>query len=169
VCEKGVDVDPVVEEFERTVRYNEVSGRYKVGLLWKKEPPILIDNRNLARSMLVSLERRLEKNQSLKKGYEEALLEMEKDNHIVEIPSEEMKCENSVFYLPHHPHVRESSTSTKIRPVFNASARGSNGVSLNDCLECGPNLNPVVSELLCRFRRKKYAVSADIKKSFSPN
>ena len=76
-----------------------MSGRYKVGLLWKKEPPILIDNRNLARSMLVSLERRLEKNQSLKKGYEEALLEMEKDNHIVEIPSDEMKCENSVFYL----------------------------------------------------------------------
>ncbi|GFO23704.1 reverse transcriptase [Plakobranchus ocellatus] len=32
------------------------------------------------------------------------------------------------------PVVREDSTTTKVRPVFDASAKGYNGISLNDCL-----------------------------------
>ena len=45
-----------------------------------------------------------------------------------------------VFYLPHHPMIRESSLSTRIRPVFDASSKGYNVVALNDCLETGPCL-----------------------------
>ena len=40
-----------------------------------------------------------------------------------------------VFYLPHHAVMRESSLSARIRPIFDASAQGYNGVTLNDCLE----------------------------------
>ena len=87
------------------------------------------------------------------------------NEYVVEV-NPNSKPEGPVFYLPHHPHVRESRTTTKIRPVFDASARGSNGISLNDCLESGPNLNPTVMELLIRFRRWRYALSADIQKAF---
>ena len=71
-----------------------------------------------------------------------------------------------VFYLPHHPVVRESSLTTKVRPVFDASATGTNEVSLNDCMNSGPNLLPLSPEVLIRFRRWHYAYSADITKAF---
>ena len=79
---------------------------------------------------------------------------------------EERAGPNPVFYLPHFPCICESSSTTKIRPVFDASSKGLNGVSLNDCLEAEPNLNPGVADVLIRFRRCKYAVTADVRKAF---
>lgn len=46
---------------------------------------------------------------------------------------------NSV-YVPHHAVVRESSSTTKLRVVFNASCKTRNGTSLNDYLLIGPKL-----------------------------
>ena len=73
---------------------------------------------------------------------------------------------NPVFYLPHRPVVRADSTSTKVRPVFDASAKGVNGVSLNDCMEIGPKLIPDLLAILLRFRRWKFGLIADITKAF---
>ncbi|KAL7301948.1 hypothetical protein TKK_0005541 [Trichogramma kaykai] len=36
------------------------------------------------------------------------------------------------YFLPHHPVVKDSSTTTRVHPVFNASARNSAGHSLNE-------------------------------------
>ncbi|GFO10300.1 gamma-tubulin complex component 4 [Plakobranchus ocellatus] len=90
---------------------------------------------------------------------------MEKAGMIKEVSKCE-KSEGPIFYLPHRPVVREDSTTTKVRPVFDASAKGYNGISLNDCLETGPNLLPNLLGLLTRFRRWKVAVSADVAKAF---
>ena len=95
-----------------------------------------------------------------------ALKDMESNGFVEEVVDDGKGSDFLVFYLPCHPHVRESSVSTKIRPVFNASCKGPNGVSLNDCLESGPNLNPGVVDILLRFRRWKYAVSTEVKKAF---
>ena len=62
--------------------------------------------------------------------------------------------------------VRESSLTTKVRPVFDASATGTKEVSLNDCMNSGPNLLPILPEVLIRLRRWRYAYSADITKAF---
>ncbi|KAG1661284.1 Cyclin-dependent kinase 8 [Nymphon striatum] len=156
--------DAVLKQFCSTVEQAE-SGRYKVTLPWKKDPPDLLNNKKMAEHMLDRLNKKLDKDPNLKSGYTKALQEMEDNEFIVEIDKVKV-AKNNVFYLPHHPHVRESSESTKIRPVFNASFKGSNNVSLNDCLEQGPNLNPTVSEVLIRFRRWRFAVSADVRKAF---
>ena len=50
--------------------------------------------------------------------------------------------------------------------MFDASAAGRNGVSLNDCMEAGPNLMPSLPEILVRFRRRKIGLTADITKAF---
>ncbi|XP_068234171.1 uncharacterized protein [Palaemon carinicauda] len=63
------------------------------------------------------------------------------------------------------PVVWEGSLTTKVRPVFDGSARGSNGVSLNDCLESGPSLNSDLVEVLLRFRRWKVALTAYVTKA----
>ncbi len=62
--------------------------------------------------------------------------------------------------------VRESSTTTKLRAVFDASARTSNGTSLNDTLLTGPTMYPLLSDVLIRFRNHAIGFSADIGKMF---
>ncbi|XP_055932060.1 uncharacterized protein LOC129962338 [Argiope bruennichi] len=68
-------------------------------------------------------------------------------------------------FLPHHPVFSENST-TKVRPVFDGSAKEKNAPSINDCLEKGPNLVELIPSLINRFRVGKYGVISDIKKAF---
>ncbi|XP_055931931.1 uncharacterized protein LOC129962215 [Argiope bruennichi] len=49
--------------------------------------------------------------------------------------------------------------------VFNGSKSGQN-LSLNDCLETGPNVNPSILEVIMKFRRFKVAFHGDIEKAF---
>ena len=47
---------------------------------------------------------------------------------------------------------KTSSTSTKVRAVFDASAKTSSGISLNDTLMVGPTVHPPLVDVLLRFR-----------------
>ncbi|XP_035204567.1 uncharacterized protein LOC118179501 [Stegodyphus dumicola] len=58
------------------------------------------------------------------------------------------------------------STTTKIRPVFDASARESGKCSLNDLLYKGPNLLEIIPDILDRFRIHPIGLSSDIEKAF---
>ena len=64
--------------------------------------------------------------------------------HAEQVPeSDLLKPEADVYYLPMHWVVKTSSTSTKLRIFFNASAKTTTGVSLlNDILLQGPTLSP---------------------------
>ena len=78
-------------------------------------------------------------------------------------PSEEdPKC---IHYLPHHAVVRQNKQTTKVRVVYDASAR-TTGPSLNDCLHVGPKLNTKIFDILLRFRIHRIAIIADIEKAF---
>ncbi|XP_018310667.1 uncharacterized protein [Mycetomoellerius zeteki] len=68
-------------------------------------------------------------------------------------------------YLPHRPVVKTHGT-TKIRPVFNASACKKGYPSLNQCLETSPNLIELIPSSLNRFREGEIGIVADIKKVF---
>ena len=102
----------------------------------------------------------------LRQTYSEVFDELEKDGIIEEIDPNSSISGCPIFYLPHRPVVRESSNSTKVRPVFDASAKGYNGVSVNDCMETGPKLIPDLLVTLLRFRRWQFGLVADIKKAF---
>ena len=59
-------------------------------------------------------------------------------NHAELVPPFDLqKPPGDVFYLPMHPVRKECSTTTKLRVVFDASAKSSNGTSLNDTLLVG--------------------------------
>ena len=158
--------DKVLEDFDKSIQFKD--GRYEVGLPWKQgsQVPKLKDNRSQAQVRLQSLSRKLSRDPSLKSRYDSVLQEMECSKVIEEVPPSELVSHYPVFYLPHRPVVKEASSSTKVRPVFDASAKGVSGVSLNDCLETGPSLNPCLVELLVRFRRWRVAITADLTKAF---
>ena len=65
-----------------------------------------------------------------------------------------------------HAVVKQASSTTKLRVVYDASAKSSSGISLNDVLEVGPTLNPTLQDVLLRFRTYKVAVTADISKMY---
>ncbi|XP_066947088.1 uncharacterized protein [Macrobrachium rosenbergii] len=162
----AIKSDPILVQFEKLVSYKE--GRYEVALPWKSESVKLklLDNKHHALRRLDNLSRKLDRDPGLQEQYYTVFEEYEKEGIIEEIPPHQLEGGYPVFYLPHRPVVREVSISTKIRPVFDGSARGSNGVSLNDCLESGPSLNPDLVEVLLRFRRWRVALTADITKAF---
>ena len=74
---------------------------------------------------------------------------------------------NRVNYLPHHPVIRSDKDTTKVRVVYDGSAKNSKEEkSLNDCLEIGPNYTPHVFDTLVKFRGNSIGVTADIEKAF---
>ena len=59
------------------------------------------------------------------------------------------------------------SVGLKVRMVFDASSKeGKNGTSLNDCLHVGPNLTPLLFDILVRFRENNIGLVGDIEKAF---
>ena len=63
--------------------------------------------------------------------------------HAEAVPMPDMeKPPELTFYLPMHAVYKASSTPTKIRAVFDESAKSSTGVSLNDTLLVGPTNHP---------------------------
>jgi hypothetical protein len=61
--------------------------------------------------------------------------------------------------------VKESGT-TRVRPVFDASARERGQPSLNQCLEKGMNVMEIILKLLLRFRLHQIGIIVDIWKAF---
>ncbi|XP_068235740.1 uncharacterized protein [Palaemon carinicauda] len=164
-CKEDIK-ESVVQEFEDKIDF--VNGRYEVQLPWKNNSikDSLMSNVNQAMKRLNKLLVRFEKDGDLKDAYMNVFDEYASLGIIEEIPSEDLVSQGPIYYMPHRPVVKLNSSTTKIRPVFDASAKGPIGISLNDCMLTGPSLNPDLVEILIRFRRWPYVISADVVKAF---
>ncbi|XP_055933001.1 uncharacterized protein LOC129963022 [Argiope bruennichi] len=138
-------------------------GRYEVSLPWLEgmQPPA--NNRMIAERRLKGTIQILQA-KNLLESYEDVFHEWLKEE-IIE-PVDITRLNDLVCtYLPHWAVIKENST-TKIRPVFDASAKQKNELSLNSCLENGPNLVELIPSILNRFRLGAFGIIADIKKAF---
>lgn len=79
---------------------------------------------------------------------------------------DEDSSNDQCYYLPHHAVRKETSTTTKFRVVFNDSCKTDTGVSLNDVLMIGPNLQEDLLSILARFRTFRIGITADITKMY---
>jgi len=66
-------------------------------------------------------------------------------------------CPN--FYMPHRGVLTETSSTTKLRVVFNGSEKSSIGISLNDILMTGPKVQDDLFEIVQRFRLHRIVMS----------
>ncbi len=115
-----------------------VTGHYIVALPFKDDCE-LGESRSRAEIRLKQNERKLAREKSLMDKYNEVAAEYFSLGHAEEVPCAELG--KRPYYLPHHGVIKESSTTTKLRVVFDASAKTSNGLSLNDCFD-GRTENP---------------------------
>ena len=149
--------------FAQTVQRGS-DGRYSVSLP-KNENVLskLGESRDIALRRLHGTERRLARDAHLREQYTEFMDEYLRMEHMRKVEETESvkRC-----YLPHHPVVREASTTTKVRVVFDASCKTSSGVSLNDALYCGPVIQQDLRSLIYRCRIKQIMLVSDVEKMF---
>ena len=122
----------VMKEFHENISRKE-DGRYEVNVPWVPGAKLTKTNELQKKSRLQNLERKLENKESLKQEYT-TIVEDQLENEIIEkVP--ETATGSRVNYVPYKPVVRESATTTKVRMVFDASAR--------------PDLHLKVSMIVC--------------------
>lgn len=139
------------ENHFKTTHSRDIDGRYIVKLPLKKSPKLLGHSKVIAQRFLLKLNNRLKSNSTLQKSYSEFLKQYEELQHMKSADCNTGEPQ-SAYYLPHHGVLRESSTSTKLRVVFNASCKTSSRFSLNDILHTDAKLQTELFDVLLWFR-----------------
>ncbi len=109
-------------------------GRYSIALPRVDNPLPLSDSRNIALHRFLQNERSLTKKGKLQ-DFNAVLKEYLTLDHAELVPQYDLENPpKDVFYLPTHGVFKDSSTTTKLRAVFDASANSSSGTSMIYCL-----------------------------------
>ncbi|CAB4017709.1 Hypothetical predicted protein [Paramuricea clavata] len=122
-------------------------------------------NEQQSRKRLQNVDRKLDKTHELKRVYNNIISE-QLSQGVVEV-APDTPTGDRVYYMPHKPVVRQSATTTKVRMVFDASAKpNASAESINDCMYTGPPLQPNLWDILVRARLMQNLILADIQKAF---
>nr|CAH7762481.1 unnamed protein product [Callosobruchus chinensis] len=138
-------------------------GRYVVSIRLKDSPTKLGESRDIAVKRFISLERRLTSSETFRELYTDFLNQYEKLGHMTEVTNDEANVGEIEYFMPHHGVLKESSCTTKLRVVFNASAPTTTGLSLNDLQMTGPIIQQDLLSIILRFRMRSIVLSSDIK------
>ena len=137
--------------------------RYQVSIPWNPNKPNLNNNYGQAWQRLKNTESQLKKRPNIEEAYKSNLELYEKKNYIRKIDPSEVK--DTKWYLPHFPVVKPDRETTKVRIVFDASAQYK-GISLNNAIDQGPDLQQDLFQVLLRFRKNTVALTCDISEMF---
>lgn len=158
------------EEFECELHFQQnyvrrKDGKYQVKPPFKENPFQILGNTEIiAKKIFMSDERRLVKDNQLFQDYQSFLTEYLDLTHMKAVHISTQSSD--LYFLSHLPVIRESSQTTKLRVVFNASMGSTNGLSLNDCLHIGPKLKTDLISLLMKWRKHRFVYTIDISKMF---
>lgn len=147
----------VIEQTENSLEVS--SNFYRVSLPWKDSKEQLKNNYSVAVNRLRNTEKRLHRDELLLSKYNKIIEQYVEKGYVNKISDSE--TESSGWYLPHFPIVKPEKETTKIRIVFDASAKY-DGVSLNDSVYQGPKLQQELFNVLLRFRRHPIALMCDV-------
>ena len=133
---------------------------------WKPGQYVLPSNRELCERRLISQIKRLKKDPDQLKAYYEDVIKEQLETGIVE-PVPDEATDNRIHYIPHHGVWKHDAVTTKLRLVYDASAKErKRDRSLHECLHKGPPLIPLLFDVLMRFRMLPIALVGDVQKAF---
>lgn len=140
-------------------------GKLQVSIPFVMNPEsdnFLGDSRKMAMKRFFLLEQKFKKHPGLREKYNEDFMSYINNGHM----SISTSPHNVGYYLPHREVIRNDSTTTKLRIVFDGSAKSSNGFSLNDRCLNGPTIQPNLIDTFNRWRLHKIALKTDVEKMY---
>ncbi|XP_043264280.1 uncharacterized protein LOC122404410 [Colletes gigas] len=152
------------QHFRRTTRRDD-DGRYLVSIPFTNNIDQLGDSRAQAETRFAAIERKLARQPELRQEYVSFMHEYERLGHMTR--RDTATTSNTLgFYLSHHAVFKASSTTTRVRIVFDGSAKTSSGLSLNDVQLVGPTVQDDLFSIIVRFRKHRFVLSADVEKMY---
>lgn len=148
------------QKFVDSVRRGS-DGKLIVALPFREsEFPIIGPSKHIAMRRYLNLEKRLENNLKLKEEYTKTITDYIQQGHLLKITAP--SSPGFEYFLPHHAVIKESSTTTKVRVVFDGSCKSADSTSLNDHLLTGRKLQKDIRNIFFNWRKYRYALTADI-------
>ncbi|XP_065356376.1 uncharacterized protein LOC135950776 [Calliphora vicina] len=159
------------EQHFRNTTTRDSSGRYTVSLpfkslLRKNHLPNFNHTDYTALSRLKSVEAKCSSKPDFGKLYQDFMEDYEKLGHMKRVGIYPRDLQPNGFFLPHHGILKENSSTTKLRVVFDGSCKRGNQPSLNEELASGPALQNDLPIIITRWRRYKIGFRADLEKMF---
>ncbi|XP_070075741.1 uncharacterized protein [Drosophila takahashii] len=166
------------KEHFRQTHVRQPNGKYMVRLPLKTlfDPSqVLGRSKHIALNRFHALERKLQHRDQLHQQYVQAIEEYFDLQQIQEVTTSEDSHSQSntngklgVFCstIPHHAVLKEDSLTTKLRVVYDASCKSSNGKSLNDILCTDPALQNDLGGVILNWRCYRYVFVADIQRMY---
>lgn len=155
----------LLDQFPPEIVLDWANRRYQVTLPWKSDIRPLSDCYFLCVGRLNQLYKRLTRCELILKEYDGVFQKQFDDGIIERVPQSKEGLRG--HFLPHHGVIREDKETTKLRVVFDGSAKdGLKDLSLNDCLEKGPNTTPHIFDILLKSRAYPISIVADVEKAF---
>ena len=142
-----------------------MDGQVQVRMPWKDEGPPKETNYDVAYKRMISSKRTFRKKDCLEVIQDEVqkLLEQE---FVKEVPPEQINHETPEWCLPQQAVFTPDRTSTVLL-VFDASAQGRDGKSLNSHLEKGTNYIDSLPNVFIAWCFDKEAYTGDVRKMFN--
>ncbi|XP_061769872.1 uncharacterized protein LOC133560876 [Nerophis ophidion] len=142
--------------------YKDGSNNWVAPLPFKEPRQRLPNNKAQAIKRFMSLQRTLQRKPEMQEQYVTFIEKLITHKHAEVVPP--LMKDEECWYLPsfgvYHPRKPD-----QIRVVFDSSAQHA-GISLNDVLLSGPDLNNSLLGVLLRFRKERVAIMADIQQMF---
>lgn len=146
------------EEIFKKTHSRDNIGRYIIRIPFNDKLRMLGKSKKMALHQFFSMEGRMKRNPDFAAKYRMFMSEYETLGHMSQVQDQQEEG----YYTPHHGVL----TSTKFRVVFNASAKTTSGISLNETQMVGEKLQRDLFVILINFRRYQYGITADIEKMY---
>lgn len=142
-------------------------GSFVVEISLVKPKPELDNYRPSAISCLLTVGRKFKENPEFEKQYKDFIYEYKQLGHMELITQNDINnYKNEQYFLPSYAVIKPSSTTTKLKVVFEAPCKTSNGKSFNSILNVGPNLQLDIFKILLNFQFLKIIFSSDKEKVY---
>ncbi|UYV68325.1 hypothetical protein LAZ67_5003884 [Cordylochernes scorpioides] len=163
------DADEFCEELYKTKVQRTASGRYIVPLPFDPRVPVpelFGESVAICVRRQLALERRLARDAPLREEYCSFMKNYVELGHMTPLSESSAIDTEGCCFIPQHAVRGNQPDKSKLRVVFDASTKTSNGWSLNDRLYTGPKLQTDILTILMNWRRHKVVMVTDIEKMY---
>lgn len=155
---KRTKEEQICEDVFKNQHLRDKTGRYVVRIPFNDKIHKLGKSKRMALHQFFAMENKMKKNREFAEKYKLFMSEYETLGHMKQV----WEISESGYYTPHHGIM----SANKFRVVFNASAKTSTGVTLNETQLVGEKLQRDLVEILMNFRQFKFGITADIEKMY---